>query len=62
MQALALYPANSMFTSGYLTTDGNTPTDDMQMIRDAGFEIEFDGVEPLLQQESSPSTSLPIAN
>jgi biotin synthase len=62
MQALALYPANSMFTSGYLTTEGNTPTDDMQMIRDAGFEVEFDGVEPALQPPVTASTLLPIAN
>jgi biotin synthase len=62
MQALALYPANSIFTSGYLTTDGNTPTDDMQMIRDAGFEVEFDGIEPGLQTSVTPRVSLPIAN
>jgi biotin synthase len=61
MQALALYPANSMFTSGYLTTDGNTPTDDMQMIRDAGFEVEFDGVEPGMPLPDA-RVSLPIAN
>lgn len=62
MQAMALYPANSMFTSGYLTTDGNTPTDDMQMIRDAGFEVEFDGIEPGLQTAPAERVSLPIAN
>ena len=68
LQAFALYPANSIFTSGYLTTDGNTPTDDIQMIRDAGFEIEFDGVEPDMQRavmeaESKPArVSLPVTN
>ena len=45
MQVMALYPANSLFTQGYLTTSGATPYADHQMIRDAGFEIELvDGV------------------
>ena len=41
LQAFALYPANSIFTQGYLTTGGATPFDDHQMIRDAGFELEL---------------------
>ena len=41
MQVMALYPANSIFTSGYLTTPGATPHADHQMIRDAGFELEL---------------------
>lgn len=40
LQAAALLAANSIFTDGYLTTPGNTPSADLQMIRDAGFEIE----------------------
>ena len=48
LQAMALYPANSMFTAGYLTTGGNEPTDDMQMILDAGFEIEHGSAEASL--------------
>lgn len=40
LQAMALYPANSIFTSGYLTTGGAAPSEDHQMIRDLGFEIE----------------------
>ena len=43
LQAMALYPANSIFTSGYLTTGGNRPDTDLQMIRDMGFEIEYAG-------------------
>jgi biotin synthase len=39
-QPLALYPANSIFTSGYLTTGGNQPDVDRQMIRDWGFTID----------------------
>jgi len=38
MQPMALYAANSIFTNGYLTTPGAKPSDDMQMILDAGFE------------------------
>jgi biotin synthase len=41
LQAMALYPANSIFTQGYLTTGGATPEADHQMIRDAGFELEL---------------------
>lgn len=44
LQAMALYPANSIFTSGYLTTGGAAPSEDHQMIRDLGFEI--DRVDP----------------
>ena len=39
MQAFALYPANSMFTEGYLTTGGQGHSEDEQMIKDAGFRI-----------------------
>src|SRR4051812_27735785 len=41
LQVMALYPANSIFTQGYLTFGGATPHDDHQMIRDAGFELEL---------------------
>jgi len=41
LQVMALYPANSIFTQGYLTTPGATPHADHQMIRDAGFELEL---------------------
>jgi biotin synthase len=58
LQSLAFYPANSIFTAGYLTTDGNLPNQDFQMIRDAGFEVEYDGVEPSV--EAQPATSLPV--
>lgn len=39
MQALALYPANSLFVDGYLTTPGAGYEHDLQMIRDAGFTV-----------------------
>ena len=38
---MALYPANSIFTTGYLTTGGATAEADHQMIKDAGFELEL---------------------
>ncbi len=38
MQALALYAANSIFTNGYLTTDGAEANADWVMIQQAGFE------------------------
>jgi biotin synthase len=39
LQALGLYPANSIFVGDYLTTKGQPPEADYQMIRDMGFEI-----------------------
>jgi biotin synthase len=39
LQALGLYAANSIFVGDYLTTKGQTPEADYQMIRDLGFEI-----------------------
>jgi biotin synthase len=41
LQVMALYPANSIFTQGYLTIGGATAFSDHQMIRDAGFELEL---------------------
>jgi len=40
MQALSLYPANSLFVEGYLTTRGDAVEETYAMIRDAGFEVE----------------------
>jgi biotin synthase len=39
LQALALYPANSLFCNGYLTTPGQGYEADLQMITDAGFHV-----------------------
>jgi len=39
MQPLALYPANSLFVDGYLTTPGQGFEADVQMIEDAGFRV-----------------------
>jgi biotin synthase len=40
LQSLALFPANSLFVSGYLTTSGQTPEEAWKMIEDMGFEVE----------------------
>jgi biotin synthase len=40
LQPLALYAANSVFVSGYLTTEGQDYKDTWQMIQDMGFEIQ----------------------
>ncbi len=40
LAALALWPANSLFVDGYLTTRGDNVDDTYRMIREAGFEIE----------------------
>jgi biotin synthase len=37
---LLLWPANSLFVEGYLTTEGDAVGETYRMIRDAGFEIE----------------------
>lgn len=40
LQPLSLYPANSIFVNGYLTTPGQQATEAHRMIEDLGFEIE----------------------
>jgi biotin synthase len=48
LQPLALYPADSVFVNGYLTTPGAPAPEVWGMIRDLGFSIEVDyqGAEP----------------
>lgn len=40
LQPLALYPANSIFVNGYLTTPGQGASDAHRMIADLGFELD----------------------
>lgn len=40
LQNLGLFIANSIFVGDYLTTDGQCPEEDYQLIEDLGFEIE----------------------
>ena len=46
LQALALYPADSVFVNGYLTTPGAPAPEVWGMIRDLGFSIEVDYKQP----------------
>ena len=39
-QGWVLYPANSIFINGYLTTDGQSADDARRMIEAMGFEVE----------------------
>jgi len=39
-QALALYPANSIFVNGYLTTPGQAAAEAQRMVASLGFELE----------------------
>ena len=39
LQPLGLYAANSMFVGDYLTTEGQAPKADYEMIEDMGFEV-----------------------
>ncbi|MEW6542651.1 MAG: biotin synthase BioB [Nitrospirota bacterium] len=42
LQPLALYPADSLFIGGYLTTPGQPAPEAWKMIADLGFDIEVD--------------------
>jgi biotin synthase len=52
MQPFALYPANSLFVEGYLTTKGEQVEETYAMIRDAGFEI--DGNDAYFDRQGAP--------
>ena len=43
LQALALYPADSLFVGGYLTTPGMPAAEAWKMIEDLGFEVDTVG-------------------
>jgi len=47
LEPLALYPANSLFVDGYLTTRGRAALDTYRMIRDAGFVVERTDGSPI---------------
>jgi biotin synthase len=56
LQSLALYPANSLFVGGYLTTRGDPMQDTIAMIEDAGFEVaEIEGAAAGDRPEHDPS-------
>src|SRR5437764_573885 len=47
LQALALYPADSLFVGGYLTTPGMPADEAWRMIEDLGLEVEVEVVQPV---------------
>ncbi len=47
LQPLALYPADSVFVNGYLTTPGTPAPEVWGMIEDLGFKIEVDYQQPV---------------
>ena len=47
LQPMALYPANALFVSDYLTEPGQEEESDWSMIEDLGFEIERVGAAPV---------------
>ncbi|MCP5059659.1 MAG: biotin synthase BioB [bacterium] len=49
---LALWPANSLFVDGYLTTRGDNEIDTYRMIRDAGFEVDGNPAYDALHAET----------
>jgi len=54
LEALSLYPANSIFVKGYLNVKGSTFLETLQMIKDAGLTIESDrSIDELLKKEES---------
>ncbi|QDT64961.1 biotin synthase BioB [Calycomorphotria hydatis] len=60
LQSMALYVANSMFVSDYLTTPGQAASEDFKIVQDLGFELVFaDGSPdgPTAEGESSCTTT-----
>jgi len=55
MQPLALYAANSIFTSGYLTTPGQGLSEDLELIAQAGFEPDSSDFAAQSVQGSGPA-------
>ncbi|MBB0243107.1 biotin synthase BioB [Streptomyces alkaliphilus] len=58
LQPLALHVANSIFLGDYLTSEGQAGKADLEMIADAGFEVEGAGTETLPEHRTEPRTDL----
>lgn len=57
LQPLALYPANSIFVEGYLTTPGQGAAEAHRMIKDLGFEVDDRGSREARQErEGAPQS------
>jgi biotin synthase len=57
LQALGLYPANSIFVGDYLTTKGQPPSADYKMIEELGFEIAVNEEPGCVVAAAEPSTA-----
>jgi biotin synthase len=55
LSALSLWPANSLFVEGYLTTQGDAVAETYRMIRDAGFEVDGNPLSRSLAGEDEAS-------
>ncbi len=53
--ALALWPANSLFIEGYLTTRGDDERDTYRLIQEAGFEVEGNPSWQAMQDQPEPA-------
>lgn len=70
LQPMSMYPANSLFVEGYLTTGGMAQPEAIKMIRDLGFTLEIEGAEESSIEPPEPATpelqpalgALPIAS
>lgn len=60
LQPLGLMIANSIFIGDYLTTKGQSPTADLEMIRDLGYEIEGQPQDFLQRVLGQPPSQTPL--
>lgn len=58
LQVMGLYPANSIFVGDYLTTVGQAASNDLGMIRDAGFVLENPDGSVLETKEDTESLTV----
>ena len=60
LEALSLYPANSLFVEGYLTTRGDSVRDTYRLIEEAGFEVDGNPVyDANLERERAGEFAIP---
>lgn len=61
LQPLSLYPADSVFVNGYLTTPGQPAPDVWKMIEDLGFEVEVQDDQPTVAGQGTGS-AIPLSH
>jgi biotin synthase len=60
LQPFGLTVANSIFIGDYLTTEGQSPTADLEMIRDLGYTVEGQADDFLARVLGGPASSAPL--